>query len=208
MVSHSEIITAADAKSRGLKWYFTGVSCRNGHMAKRSLSNRECRRCVDERDGRKRAMNLEEWRSADRELYHRNVEKKRAQSRASRARNIKKRRAYDRERYRTNPARREYQINQSKMWWKLNSVNRGKAAAQAAMRRASVRRATPPWLTKEHRKQIRAFYIEAAARDGEWHVDHIHPIRGKLVCGLHVPWNLQILSGSENMRKQNVFTPT
>lgn len=183
-MSAPEIITSADAKARGLKWYFTGVPCRNGHMAKRSLSNRECRRCVDERDGRKRAMNLEEWRAADRDRYHRDREKKLAQMRGSRERNVEKRCAYDRERYHTNPARREYQLNQSDAWWKRNSVNRGKTNFMVARKRAWIKLATPHWLTKAQRNKIRAFYIEAKSRPGDWHVDHIIPLRHRLVCSM------------------------
>ena len=65
--------------------------------------------------------------------------------------------------------------------------------------------ATPTWLTRENLLQIRGFYakaVEATKATGvKHHVDHIIPLCGKLVCGLHVPWNLQVLTASENLSK-------
>jgi 5-methylcytosine-specific restriction endonuclease McrA len=59
--------------------------------------------------------------------------------------------------------------------------------------------AVPPWSDKE---ACEAFY--AACPEG-MQVDHIVPIRGKLVSGLHVSWNLQYLTPRDNRRKNNSF---
>lgn len=70
-----------------------------------------------------------------------------------------------------------------------------KARARARDRR--VREATPKWVDIP---SIRKIYRECP--EG-MHVDHMVPIKGKTVCGLHVPWNLQYLSAEENMKKSN-----
>lgn len=104
--------------------------------------------------------------------------------------------------------RRFYQNNKEKVaaWgknWRAN--NPGKVRALWTARELRKRGATPKWLTREQVAQIEAFYAEAAdltAKTGVMHhVDHIHPIRGKNFCGLHVPWNLQVLTAEENLKK-------
>ena len=55
---------------------------------------------------------------------------------------------------------------------------------------------------------MRAIYDDAASRGTPHQVDHIIPLRHHLVCGLHVPWNLQILGDEDNNRKNNSFDGT
>lgn len=74
--------------------------------------------------------------------------------------------------------------------------------AYNCVRRTRLKQSTPPWADK---KAIRAFY--ARARESGLEVDHIIPISGDLVSGLHAPNNLQMLSRSENARKNNRFDP-
>ena len=80
-----------------------------------------------------------------------------------------------------------------------------KMSANTAIHRA--KEAAPKWLTEAHYDEMLAFYTQAKQLelfDGEErHVDHIVPLQGKTVSGLHVPWNLQILTASENISKGN-----
>ncbi len=73
---------------------------------------------------------------------------------------------------------------------------------EGLVHRAQTKRATPPWADT---RAIEAIYAEArrmTQETGELHVvDHIVPKIGKLVCGLHVPWNLRVIHWIENQKK-------
>lgn len=85
--------------------------------------------------------------------------------------------------------------------------NKHKINAQCAKRRARKLQATPKWLNKKQLKQIECFYQIAQRLTkclGIRHeVDHIVPLKGKDICGLHVPWNLQVLPKVINKKKHN-----
>ncbi len=93
-------------------------------------------------------------------------------------------------------------------WQKMNP---GRLNYWVQLRRERTKRATPPWLTRTQKAEIKALYVEAArltAETGTPHdVDHIVPLAGKTVCGLHVPWNLQILTQQANREKSNRHEP-
>ncbi|WBU54156.1 HNH endonuclease signature motif containing protein [Paracoccus sp. SCSIO 75233] len=82
----------------------------------------------------------------------------------------------------------------------------------AGVRRAAEINATPDWLTADDHSEIRGVYTKAArlteATGIPHHVDHIVPLKHPLVCGLHIPKNLQVLTGTENVQKNNSFDGT
>ena len=90
----------------------------------------------------------------------------------------------------------------TKTW---NDANKGLKASYTAKRRAATIRATPLWVDQE---KIIAIYEEAAAMRElgiDVHVDHVIPLQGKLVSGLHVHTNLQLLLATDNILKRNDF---
>lgn len=93
--------------------------------------------------------------------------------------------------------------------WSKN--NPDKCQARVMFYKLTKRMATPKWLTDEQRKEIYKIYSDCRAiselLNEKFHVDHIVPIRGKIVCGLHVPWNLQIIPAKINASKNNLYWP-
>lgn len=94
------------------------------------------------------------------------------------------------------------------MFAKWRAANPGLVKANAARWRAALVQATPAWANQ---KKIAEFYETAdglSMLTGEWyHVDHIAPLQGKTVRGLHCEANLQVLPEVENIRKGNRHWP-
>jgi hypothetical protein len=101
---------------------------------------------------------------------------------------------------RTNEAKQAYRNT-----WKDRNPLEVKASTKH--RRDKHKQATPKWLSLEQKAEIRKIYIDAMTvsrvTKTPYVVDHIIPLRGQDVCGLHVPWNLQIMSREENLKKSN-----
>ena len=84
---------------------------------------------------------------------------------------------------------------------KWRTSKRSEVNAHSAKRRAAKRQRTPLWADKE---QIGMWYsvAEVLSRGGvSFHVDHVLPLQGKVVCGFHSHDNLQVLPWFENLRK-------
>lgn len=77
---------------------------------------------------------------------------------------------------------------------------------RVAKRRAQKKHATPVWADQDYIRDLYRNAKEASAIFGvAFEVDHIVPLQGKNVCGLHCEHNLQILTAAENRRKANAY---
>ena len=91
--------------------------------------------------------------------------------------------------------------------WRCRNLD--KIAAKENKRRALKLQAMPKWLSEEHLAAIATEYALSKwcseVMGIQYHVDHIVPLKGKQVCGLHVPWNLQVIPAKENIIKGNRY---
>jgi len=220
-------LSYAEAVDAGLTRYLTGKPCKHGHISERVVSTRACVECERERTRRwnkenkhvrdsYREDNQERIRDWTREVwYPENREKITAQKRANYAENPyphRERRARFYWSNRSDQLVKNYQwrIDNKDRLKKYCIDNLGEFAFRCAVRRSSKLRATPKWLSEVQKGEMRDTYRECASATSRTgiihHVDHIVPLKGDLVCGLHVPWNLQIISANSNLRKGNRFS--
>jgi hypothetical protein len=180
-----KIISKEEAIKQGLKKYFTGVPCKNGHIAERFCYEDRCDMCKKKKDSRWRKNNLEKVKECKKDYYKNNVEKIKEKSKEYRKNNSEKIKEYFKE------------------YHKHNIDNH---RVRGAKRRASKKNATPFWSNITHIKQIYADAIRLEKSTGiKYHTDHIVPLQGKTVCGLHVPDNLRNITYLENCSKHNLL---
>ena len=179
--------TRKEAKKSGNKYYFTGQPCTRGHTALRKAKG-SCVECVKEDwalDNAKRSEKpkSEAAKAAGQRYYEKNKDavKARANARPSEER-------------RRN--RNKHKQENPELYKALTSV-----------RKRRHREATPKWITVEQKLTMRQLYLQAQALTkitGERYVvDHIVPLISHEVCGLHVPWNLRVITQEENLKKSN-----
>ena len=185
-----------EAKATGAKYYFTGEPCKHGHVAPRKTKGScvECLKVEWEKGNVARAEYFRQYnqseagKEAKREYYEKNKDKVIARAQA---RSVETVRLYK---------------------YKYKAKNPDLYRAHVNFRRRRFRDATPKWLTKEDKRAIRQLYIDAMTvtriTGVPYVVDHIIPLLGETVSGLHVPQNLQVMTREENLKKSNQLVDT
>lgn len=197
------------AKEAGHATYVPETPCRRGHSL-RSIHGT----CIECRKMQEKAR------------YHADPEKTKKQVAAKYRKNAEKLKENRKKIYRENAEAEkaiakirsaEWRKNnpnhagakESKKQWKKN--NPSKVRADTVKRRVALMHRVPKWLNEDDIWMIEQAYELAAIRSKmfgfKWHVDHILPLQGKFVSGLHVVTNLQVLPWVENISKANKYIP-
>lgn len=204
-------ISRDDAKEAGLKWFFTGKICANGHVDERSVSKGSCRECYrnyQRRKGQNAGINGSFVVQPDGSYIGKPCPTCGGKERTKRKAcpvclkriQLERREKYYRarsEKYHSLSPDEKRKINNKAY---ENDKDRFKFNARKRNLRQS--RAMPPWVSDKEIAEMREFYRK---RPNGMHVDHIVPLRHNLVCGLHVMANLQYLPSGENLKKHNKF---
>jgi 5-methylcytosine-specific restriction endonuclease McrA len=179
-----EVISRKEAISKGLKRYFTGKQCVNSHVAERYTSRQQCVQCSKDTNVEFRITNREYVKNYLKEYGKTyNIINKEHRQKLNKSYEIKNKDA----RYR-----------QHIVWYAKNPHKR---KFYGSKRRAAKLSATPLWVDLG---QIETIYGNCPKDKA---VDHIISLQGNNVSGLHVPWNLQYLTQSENSSKGNKLLP-
>ena len=182
--------TKAEALALGVRTFFPGTPCANGHIAERIAFPRRSA-CVE--------CNRAGARRGKRRYYEKNKDAERSKARVYQA----KLRASKLDWGSRNPEA----FAEMKSVWKKANLERGRASAMK--RKAIQLQAQPKWLSPEQKAEMLSLYREAVRKSKDTgirhEVDHIVPLQGRTVCGLHVPWNLRVLTAIENNSRPRIW---
>jgi hypothetical protein len=227
-----KIITLQEARQQGINTYYTGNPCVHGHTTYRYVVDRRCSECakikqqnyIANNKDKIKLRNVKNWANkTETELVTIYTNRKEYYYKTQDIRLAEKKRSYDNLKlnaewlqgrrdktnaYRAIHGRKPEKYNPlSRKKWKLE--NRGAVNASWTKRHVAKLNRTPKWTTKEDLETIKHIYIVAnqfsKSFGTEYHVDHIIPLQGKLVSGLHVPSNLQIIPAMDNIKKGNKY---
>lgn len=205
-------ILKADAIRAGLTRYFTGKPCLRGHVAQRMVSNKRCVQCAAELGNAWKRAHSEQMAAQRRSWIARNPERHSAIKSAWNAANPEGQKARSRKWFLAN---REKAHAATKTWRESNldkararsikwaRENKARAYALTAKYHADKLQRLPAWADVS---AIDLIYAEARKQREagmDVHVDHVLPLRGRLVSGLHIPENLQIIPALFNRQKSN-----
>lgn len=173
-------IERKEARIQGLKRYYTGKPCKRGHVDERYVANGRCLSCMDKwkEDNRDKVVSMKAaWNERNKD-YHANYYSENKDKKIERS-------------------KVNSRLHNKKYPWKALARTR---AYQAAKEKRAIS------LSDSHKSDILHIYQQSALLRHlgyDYQVDHVVPLRGKTVSGLHVPWNLQVIPASQNMSKGN-----
>lgn len=197
------LLSRMSAIAQGKTKYFTGKPCKHGHVAERHVQNWTCVVC----HANKMTDVQRKWRAKNPDKcleYSRKYAEAHAQYNKMWRSANKEKTALQAKEWR--------QINKDKCNvysrnWRI--ANREHMKHLKAKRRSDILRRTPGWLTEDDFWLMTEIYklasLRTVATGIEWQVDHIIPLRGKNVSGLHVPSNLQVIPKQLNLKKGNRY---
>ena len=196
------LVSLSEARLKNLARYFTGKPCKNGHISERQTSDRQCVSCKSEKF--KAYKQTEAYKFWKKEYRKTDLYKK---SKASCDKTYRDKNKEKISEYKSKYKKSKKGLEAAKRYRdgatynSLSSILKRRASKRAS--EAKRRVCIESELSKVFQDEILTIYIEAQKLGPDYHVDHIVPINGKDICGLHVPWNLQIITAKENMKKSN-----